>query len=55
MVKQHSTLKNTPEVNGPLSLPDASKQCVCDRTCLYGWKRGAGCALLGIGFKRGNQ
>ena len=51
MVKQHSTLKNTPGVNGHLPLPDASKQCVCDCTCLCGWKRGAGCAPLAIGIK----
>ena len=51
MVKQHSTLKNTPRVNGPLSLPDASKQRVCDCTCLCGWKRGAGCAPPAIGIK----
>ena len=51
MVKQHSTLKNTPGVNGPLSLPDASKQRVCGCTCLCGWKRGAGCAPLVIGIE----
>ena len=51
MVKQHRKLKNTPGVNGPLSLPDASKQCVCDCTCLRGSKRGAGCAVLAIGIK----
>ena len=43
MVKQHSTLENTVGVNGPMSLHDG--------TCLCGWKRGAGCALLAISIK----